>query len=141
MTNPSSKLQTAAVTMQCVGRLVIFLHGKGAPTDEEWHLVLELFASQSLVPLRVLVFTEGATPSPSQQARLSKVLGRAARTLPVAVVSDSIAVRFVVSALALFLPRIRTFRPQDLTLACRYLELDDTENRAAIEFVASFVKT
>jgi hypothetical protein len=123
--------------VQRVGRLLIFLHGQGVPTDEEWQTALEMFTQTTPDQLRVLVFTEGATPSHAQQARLSKVLGRGARALAVAVVSDSIAVRFVASALALFLPRIRIFRPSELMQAYLYLELDAAENSAATEFVAN----
>jgi hypothetical protein len=134
---PGSKQQTKSIIAQRFGRVLIFMHREGTPTDEDWQSALELFGSQSLEQLRVLVFTDGSSPSHTQQARLSKVLGRAARTLPVAVISESTAVRFVASALALFLPRIRTFRPIELQQACAHLELDTLESRAATEFVQS----
>jgi hypothetical protein len=119
------------MTSRLVGRLLVISHEAGIPPDDEWNEALTMLSAHDLEQLRVLVFTEGGGPSPAQQARLAKVLARWSRTLLVAVVSDNTGIRFLASALALFLKRIRTFTRTDVTGAYRYLELSHQECQVA----------
>jgi len=114
------------------GRLAMFWHGSGAPSDLEWDRHLGLLGAQAKATLRVLVFTEGGAPSPGQQIRLAKVLG--GLSLPVAVVSDLGGIRFVASALALFLKRLRTFTVDEREAGYAHLELTPSEREAAEAF-------
>jgi hypothetical protein len=115
------------MTSQLLGRLLVVSHDAGIPPEEEWNEALGILAKHDLQQLRVLVFTDGGGPSPAQQVRLAKALSRWSRTLLVAVVSDNIGIRFLASALALFLNRIRTFSRSELAAACRYLTLTPQE--------------
>jgi hypothetical protein len=114
------------------GQLCVVWHGRETPTEAEWESHLREMRKLRSRPLKVLVMSEGGAPSPSQQLRLTPIIS--SPSVVIAVVSDTIGVRLVVSSLALFTRRIRTFRRGELALAHVHLGLDADETRFANAF-------
>ncbi|MBC7794629.1 MAG: hypothetical protein H7Z43_13070 [Clostridia bacterium] len=107
--------------------LIVLKHGPGAPSARDWATYLDAFRSLSLrlSEMRILVLTEGGRPLREQQAQLNKVIqGRSIRT---AIVSSSMAVRFVIAGFALVNPGIRGFASTHHAEAFDYLGLKETE--------------
>jgi hypothetical protein len=116
------------------GRVAAAWHGKEAPSSEEWDDFLTQFRRLDLTSARILVLTEGGAPTVAQRAALMKILGPA--RLPVAVVSDHVGVRFVLTSFALVMKRIRGFTLRELDAAFAHLELTPDELTLARAFVA-----
>jgi hypothetical protein len=84
--------------------------------------------------LRILVVTEGGTPSPKQRQALDVVSKPVMNKSKIAVVTRSTFARGVVNAFALLYPVYRAFDPRDIDGALRYLDLspaqmDDAKRR------------
>jgi hypothetical protein len=75
----------------------------------------------------ILVATDGGAPSAPQIKRLGKAL--AGGNVRVAVVTDKIRVRFIVSTIALLNSKIKTFARSELYAAYGHLDLTATEIR------------
>lgn len=102
-----------------------------APTDAEWEgglRVLEETIAKVSKP-RMLVVTDGGGPTSAQRERLAEVLG--GRVFRVAVVSDSVKVRFIVASLALLNPEISTFSRRELAKAYQHVGLSPEEREVA----------
>jgi hypothetical protein len=93
------------------------------PTDEEWEVYLEVLARLHQSPREYRYFTvsDGGHPSGEQQARVKAVVP--GKNPAVALVSASVAMRFVGAALALFNSRVRCFRPNQMVTACAHIGL------------------
>jgi LmbE family N-acetylglucosaminyl deacetylase len=113
-----------------VGRVLVLLESADAPSDPEWDRCLGLLAEfrDDFSRVKVLVITAGGGPTPPQRRRLSAVTQE--HSVHVAVVSDSMRVRFIVASAALFLREIATFRRAEIAMAYRHLGLDPAEQRA-----------
>jgi hypothetical protein len=115
--------------------LMIFHHRKRAPTDAEWDSYLAAMSDAARPDLpRCIIVTEGAHPNRAQQARLiALVKGRPHR---VAVISSAVALRFVVSALALVNKAVKAFSPTEYAEAFAHVGVAPREwgnVRAVIE--------
>ncbi|HET6336921.1 MAG TPA: hypothetical protein VFG30_27035 [Polyangiales bacterium] len=100
-------------------RVIVLYQGLHEALDSEWDGYLEsLTRFHGTHPGGILVYTEGGRPTRDQQQRLMNVppLG-----WPIAVVSPSTAVRFVVSVFALELPAIQLFAPEQMEQAFAFL--------------------
>ena len=119
-----------------VGRLLVLYQSDEPPRDSEWDACLAQVRSFTgdLNDLRVLVLTRGGGPTPHQRKRLAKTIGRA--MIRVAVVTDSVRVRFISSSVALFMARLRSFGWEDVRQAYFHLDLDARERRLADGIVA-----
>ena len=84
-----------------VGRVLVLLESADAPSDPEWDRCLGLLAEfrDDFSRVKVLVITAGGGPTPPQRRRLSAVTQE--HSVHVAVVSDSMRVRFIVASAAL----------------------------------------
>lgn len=111
-----------------VGSLLLLYQGPDAPSDAEWDANLALLRP-IVATARVLVITHGGGPSAAQRGRLSQVIGK--HRVVSAVVTDSVAVRFAASVVALFVPSIRCFGATDREGAYRHLQLDAAEREMA----------
>lgn len=113
------------------GDLLILRQNANSPSEEEWDACLDLVRQRAhrLDRMKVLVLTSGGAPSTGQRKRLQALIQ--GYKVPIAVVSDSMAVRFVASSVAMLTPRIRSFEPSQLDRAYDHLELSVDERSTA----------
>jgi hypothetical protein len=104
-------------------RLLVSYQTTAHPTDAEWDAYLATVRILESRPEdhRTLAVTEGGHPSGSQQARLRACVGK--RATRVALISSSVSLRFVASAIALVIPNIRCFSPAQRSAAFAHLGL------------------
>ena len=103
--------------------LLVSYQGRRNPSDEEWARYVEVLAHlhQGSNNYRYFTVSEGGHPSGSQQGRVKAVVN--GRSPAVAIVSSSIAIRFVGSVLALVNPKVRCFKPEQLELAYAHISV------------------
>ena len=116
-----------------VGHLIISCQTSETPTDWEWREFLDSVAKNraAATKTRILVLTDGGGPNPDQRKQLQRALS--GHTFRVAVVTDSIKVRFIVSSVALLNSAISTFSMSDIGRACEYLGLSRQEVEVALK--------
>jgi hypothetical protein len=107
-----------------VGSILLLLQGSEQPTDQEWDECLDMLRPFVSIA-KALVVTAGGGPTPAQRERLSTVIGKC--PLRAAIVTDSMKVHFIVSTVALFIRRIRSFGSAKLGDAFMYLDLTSAE--------------
>jgi hypothetical protein len=125
-----SALKRNMVTRQ-VGSMLLLRQNREAPSDAEWDECLGLLKrfSADFSKAKVLVITDAGAPTPEQRKRLAAILqGQRVR---VAVVSEALKFRFIVSSIALFIPDIASFRMYELSGAYDHLKLGPHERRTA----------
>jgi hypothetical protein len=111
-----------------VGDLGIVVHTGEAPTDAEWHVMLEMIRHADLKVFRGLAFTDGGAPNTAQRRRLTALVN--GRPVHSAVVTASPVARGVVTALRWYIPGLKTFPPERLPEALAYLRVSPTELKA-----------
>jgi hypothetical protein len=110
------------------------------PPDGEWSQWVDYIAN-NIVPgsgPRVLVVTEGGSPTAGQRAALSNVTDQHRNAAKVAVCTDSTMARGAITALSWFLPNAyRAFSPADIDRAIDYLDLrsSTSEIKATIKIL------
>ncbi|HEY5960317.1 MAG TPA: hypothetical protein VIV60_27375 [Polyangiaceae bacterium] len=106
--------------------LVVLCHARNNPTDLEWMSYLELLQSIEVVrsEYSILVHSDGGHPTRSQQMAMSEIAKNS--QVRVAIVSPSIAARFITSVLVLSNPAVRCFSPQQRLEAYAHLGLPTT---------------
>ena len=132
MTKPT--LANLAFEVHGEASLIVLKHGAGTPSREEWESYLGALRllSEQLGEMRIVVFTDGGRPLLEQQKQLTAVCaGRSVRT---AVISSSMAVRFVIAMFALANSGIRGFDTTERARAFSYLDLTATE-RSLVDLV------
>jgi hypothetical protein len=114
------------------GDVIISRGNKETPDERDWDEFLEAVARNRAraAKTKILVITDGGGPSVDQRHRLQRALS--GHTFRVAVVTDSVKVRFIVSSVALLNREISTFSMADLPRACQYLGLNTQEVSAAL---------
>ena len=120
------------MTVRFLDDLMMAWQGAEAIPERQWTEMLGNLKAHPVAELKVLVLTLGGAPSPSQQAQLAHALAH--KSLRLAVVSPSIGVRFVASAIALFARQIQTFTPSELPYACSFLDLRPNQVEAVLAF-------
>ena len=81
---------------------------------------MDFLEAQKAQQTKILVVTEGGSPSAAQRARLTEIFGK--KGVPTAVLTDSSIVRGVVQALNWFVQgALRAFAPERLEDALVYL--------------------
>lgn len=113
-----------------VNDVLILREAKGPPSDAEWDHCLELLVQDPhrIDQVKVLVVTDGGGPTPDQRKRLQQALDGA--RIPIAVVTNSMRVRFIVSSVALLTSRIQSFNMDEMGDAYAHLGLGaSTEHR------------
>lgn len=103
--------------------LLLTYQGRHSPSDDEWDSFVKAIEELSRAPTlyRYLTLSEGGHPTSTQQARIKSVAN--GRTPAVSIISTSVAMRFVVSVLALINPRIQCFRPDQKMQAYSHIGL------------------
>jgi len=102
-------------------------------TEQDWSEFLGVLAAQRREfgpdELRILVYTDGGSPNPAQRKRLAQTLeGYHPR---VAIVSDSVKVRFSGALIALFQRNFRQYSVDEMKLAYGHLKLSPTQCESA----------
>jgi hypothetical protein len=127
------------MTARRVGSVALLVQDEEPPLNEEWEDWLRLLKSFGKdVDGRVLVLTRGGGPTPHQRSRISQVVGKP--NLHVAVVTSSVKVRFIVSSVALIIPRIRSFPWDGLREAFAHLGLNAQEQEQVTHNLAEMRK-
>ena len=132
----ASQLKPRQVTRK-VGSLVILREGKSDPLDSEWNVTLGILAEHrhEIDQIKVLVLSDGGGPTQAQRRRLQQTLD--GKPIRVAVVSDSMKVRFICSSVALFTSNLSSFRVAELRDAYAWLNLSAEERKLAAENIAA----
>ncbi len=127
-----------------VGSVLLLCEDKESPKDWEWDeclgLLKELTAKSDAAgeQVKVLVSTLGGGPNAAQRKRLETVL--AGRPCPTAVISDSLKLRFISAAVALFNPDHRGFTTAERLDAYKFLRLSGAQTRQLEATLAQMVK-
>ena len=129
MTTTGKPQVKRSLVVRTVESLIILRENSTTPTDRDWDEFLEILAANrpDFPKIRILVKTDGGGPSTEQRKRLSIALG--GMPVRVAVVTDSIKVRFIVSSIALLNSEIATFNNKEIAQAYQHLSLDRREQR------------
>jgi hypothetical protein len=125
-----------AMAMRGLDRLAIAVHSEQPPSDEEWAQWIALCRDRPGA-LRVLVETHGGGPNAKQRKALNDALG--SRDMRAAILTESLLVRGVVTALAWLGIPLRAFTFDQVRLAADYLELSDPELTHALETLRELV--
>lgn len=134
MTAP--QLKPRQVTRK-VGSLVILREGRSDPLDSEWDVTLGILSEHrhEIDQIKVLVFSDGGGPTQAQRRRLQQTLE--GKPIRVAVVSDSMKVRFICSSVALFTSNLSSFKVSELRDAYTWLNLSAEERKLAAENITA----
>jgi hypothetical protein len=104
-----------------VGNLVVMVHNKNAPSDEELGKYLQELGKRDPIKTPILVLTDGGGLSAKQRKELTSVLD--GREQMCAVISELGMVRGVVTALSWFNGRIKSFSTKEIEAAFAYLKV------------------
>lgn len=123
-----------------LGRVVVLVHRTQAPSDEDWEAYVDGVWSldQHHAETRTLVLTDGAGPNALQRGVLIDRVESSGSGLS-AIVSGSKKARLILTAISWFVADLKFFRPDELSSAFAFLELeaDEKENTldAALELL------
>lgn len=107
---------------------MVLVHGLEPPDDAAWDAYVESLATTD--KRRVLVVSDGPGPNAAQRQRMVERLGD--HETPTAVVSGSLTVRGIVTALSWFGANIRGFSSSELDGALDYLQVPESERPAVL---------
>jgi hypothetical protein len=104
---------------------LLLVHSEKPPIDREWdeYLAATTKYSSSHPRPRILIFTAGGTPSPSQRQRVEAIADVHYANTKVAVMTTSTFVQGVIKAFRLIRPIYQAFSPDRVDEALRYLEV------------------
>jgi hypothetical protein len=102
------------------GELILVTVQRDNATPAEWDHYLNFFETlANIKALRMVVYVQGAAPSVANQQRIAKIVR--GRDWPCALISSSIALRFVVSTFSLINRNIRYFTPTQVPAALLHI--------------------
>jgi hypothetical protein len=118
-----------------VDSLIVARQNTEAPHDFEWNAFLSMLEqnAERFDKIKIFVRTPGGGPTPTQANRLRSILKN--KPVLVAVVSESVVIRFLGSSIALLNRDLRIFLPDELHAAYHHLKLSPRER----EIVESIV--
>ena len=123
------------------GDVLILCQNTETPTLGEWETCLEVLRKGAVPRTKALVKTSGGGPDAGQRQRLSEALGGA--VVPIAIVSNSVRVRFITASVALFSHRIASFSEEQILDALNFLKIPFAERPdvlATVERLSSLVE-
>lgn len=111
--------------------MIVIRQNKDTSSDQDWDDFLDLLVERraEFATLKILVVTDGGGPSMAQRKRLEIALD--GQPVRVAVVSDSMKTRFIVSSIALLNRDMSSFRAGEMAQAYDHLGLTLDERRTA----------
>jgi hypothetical protein len=114
--------------------VLVVVHTDQPPAADEWRaFLMEIGTFEDIAACPVLVYSEGGGPNALQRAALSEVLdGRPALT---SIVTPSLAVRGIATAVSWFNRRLKAFAPDRLADAFAHLGFDDSERAVAMDLL------
>jgi hypothetical protein len=114
-------------------RLMVVRDSRDTPSDADWDAFLDGLDRYrtEFDTLRVVVFTEGGGPNADQRKRLKHTLGGA--SFPVAVITESVKVRFIATSIALINRYLCSYAPEEVHKAYDFLKLDARDRRRVDE--------
>ena len=117
---------------ETVGRVSVVVHGRLQPSTLEWENYINYARGNiGIKRLRVLVLTHGGSPDANQRKTMEDMARQDyPQPPPVAMVTDSLVVRGVMTLATIFNPYIKCF-PDQLSIAYAYLGLDAHESEQA----------
>lgn len=104
-----------------IDRLFVVVYGESDPTDDEWVSFLKDIERHGIDRTMHLTVTTGGGPNETQRRYLNELLD--GRPVPVAVLTNSTAIRGMITALSLFNRKIAAFPPNGLRDALAFLEI------------------
>lgn len=111
------------VMSELPGKAIVFVNSKKPASDEEFRHVIDFFGSRrsELKDFRCLAISDGAGPTLKQRQLQQQEFGDVLKSIPTAIVSDAITIRFVVSSAALFVKNIKAFEVERFDDALGFL--------------------
>lgn len=100
-------------------RTAIVVLGATTPDDADWEVLVE--AQKRDGHDRTLVVTAGGAPTARQRKAILDASG--GKGLPAAVLTDSVVVRGITTAISWFVQDVRAFPPHDLQAALDHLKI------------------
>lgn len=122
-----------ALTAVAGRQVLVAVHTKAAPSDEEWTGWTELLERQAkahawdLGRFPNFVITDGGAPSMSQRTAVNVLISQAKTYPAVAIVTGSAIVRTLVRAFSIFNPHINVFAPADIGRAVEHVGFSSAE--------------
>jgi hypothetical protein len=109
------------VVFRMIGHVMLIVYNDKTPTTEDHRRCVEAFRTMDPAQVRSLVITDGGAPTPAQRKDFVDILqGRQYR---MAVLTDSIMVRGVVTAVSWFTTGTRAFPRAALDQAFLHLDI------------------
>lgn len=118
---------TATMAWKVVGSVFVLRERAEAPSMQEWRSFLAAFSQYRAKStlLKILIATDGGGPDAEQRTYIKGAI--AGRPFLSAVVSDSIKIRFIASAIMLINKNHRSFTTLQVARACDHLSLTPEE--------------
>ncbi len=117
------------LTLRQVDSLIVARQNTEQPRDSEWDQFLAMLASnaENFEKVKIFVRTPGGGPTPTQANKLRAILKN--KPVLVAVVSESVVVRFLGASVALINRDLRIFLPDEVKAAYEHLKLTPRERK------------
>jgi hypothetical protein len=109
------------VAFKMVGTVLVAVYSDKTPTAEDHRRCVEVFRKMDPSSTRALIITDGGAPTPAQRKDFVGILQ--GREYWMAVCTDSVLVRGVVTAVGWFTKKTKAFSKDNLDSAFEYLEI------------------
>ena len=119
-----------------VGSTILKYHNEDKPADDEWDVFVEALRTAGPGTTAILTLTDGGGPTPTQRKRAAQAILTRDEPIPAAVLSDSMVVRGMITAVKWMGVSIAAFRPSELDEALGYLGLPLASKRPIEEAFA-----
>ncbi len=130
----------ATVSVGVMSRVLVIVHGDVPPSREDWPHVCDAIRDNHKVARGQLVMTAGPAPNAAQRKAALDVLPKNFVAPPCAVLTETILVRGVLTALNWFLnDSHRAFRPNDVAGVAKHLKITEKEAADLIAFALDLV--
>lgn len=121
---------TKNMTFAVEGEIMVVLHTTSPPSESEWTKWMEALRRIPVHRLKMLVFSDGGAPDTLQRGVFIDHLGSAQP--PIAVVSNALAIRGVVTAISWFNRQVKLFSPAQLPAAFAHLGVSPDQGRGLL---------
>jgi hypothetical protein len=118
----------ATVSVGMLSRVLLIVHGRVAPSSEDWVHVCAHIQNNLHTARGLMVTTKGAAPNAAQRKAGLDLLPKNYSPPPAAIMTDALLVRGAITALNWFLNDThRAFHPDDLVGAAKHLKITEEE--------------